>query len=416
VDEWVDEQKERFAREASCQCQGKFALVSDAIRRCHEQIVRAAERGTRNVLLRGPTGSGKTVCAHCFRHNHRDEFRRAEERFRAINCGAIAPNLMESELFGHVRGAFSGALTDRKGVIRSADRGIVFLDEVGELSPAAQVALLKVIEEKKVRPVGSDRDVDVDVVFIAASHLDFEKAIREGRFREDLYFRLAQVVVQMPPLADRLSDVAGIISLEEGGPRLLARLDDDAKAFLLGEGQGKGATYAWRGNAREVKEFVANMDDHIVREGPITLAQCRAVLTPSEGAPAAPQSPPPSQPPAAASAPFDWLEIYDRAVARSITDAKNKVDNYALWSKAVLIGQLVAKRRGASSPSAMPDPKNARDDKDTRTLFIKLAGELEVSAWTTVADHYDAFFALLEGKPHPRRDKAGDGNRDSRTT
>lgn len=403
VDGWIDEQKARFEREATCQCQGKLALVSDAIRRCHEQIVKAAEGGVRNVLLRGPTGAGKTVFTQCFRHNHRDEFRRREQAFVDLNCGAVAPGLLESELFGHVRGAFNGAVAARDGIIRAGHRGIVFLDEVGELSLAAQVSLLKVLEEKKVRPVGADRGVDADVVFISASNLDFEKAMREGRFREELYFRLAQVVVNIPPLADRPEDAEGVVSVQPGGPQLLARLEADAKEFLFGKGDGAHAP--WPGNARSVRDFAADLRESVDDTGPITLAQCRAALRLSDRA-SAPSTAPITAPP---DAPIDWPALHTRAMERALADVGNKVDNYALWSKAVFVAREIAQRLHVTSLAQMPapdrvaNPGRGADDKKLRDELMSIKDNLKVSELSVVTGHYRAFHALLTGAPHPRR-------------
>jgi len=194
------------------------------------------------VLLLGETGSGKEVVARAL-HRHG---RRAGAPFVPVNCAAIPAELLESLLFGHVRGAFTGAVADRNGSFREAQGGTLFLDEIGDMAPPMQAKLLRALQERVVTPVGG-RPVPVDMRVIAATHRDLQQAVREGRFREDLYYRLGVVPVAIPPLRDRLAD---IILLAEhylaratpGAPP--KRLAADAAARLL--------SYSWPGNVREL--------------------------------------------------------------------------------------------------------------------------------------------------------------------
>jgi two-component system response regulator HupR/HoxA len=202
------------------------------------------------VLVQGESGTGKELLARAIHFASP----RASGAFVIENCAAIPDTLLESELFGHKRGAFTGAFDDHIGVFQRAHGGTVFLDEVGDTSPAFQVRLLRVLQEGELRPVGSTRALPVDVRVIAASHRNLEDEVRAGRFREDLYYRLSAVTLTMPPLRERLADVVPIAE------RLLAevaqqfglasvRLADDALRCLMG--------HAWPGNTRELRNELA---------------------------------------------------------------------------------------------------------------------------------------------------------------
>ncbi len=236
------------------------------------------------VLLLGETGSGKEVVARAI-HRHG---RRAAAPFVPVNCAAIPAELLESLLFGRVRGAFTGAVADRAGSFREAQRGTLFLDEIGDMAPPMQAKLLRALQERVVTPVGG-RPVPVDVRVIAATHRDLPQAVRDGRFREDLYYRLGVVPVAIPPLRDRLAD---IIPLAEhylalatpGAPP--KRLDAAAAARLL--------SHAWPGNVRELVNAMTRAAT-LVRRPVITAADLTFLGASGSAAPE----------PAAASA--DWL-------------------------------------------------------------------------------------------------------------
>jgi DNA-binding NtrC family response regulator len=198
-----------------------------------------------SVLVFGETGTGKELVARTV-HRYSE---RGRGKFVAVNCSALAEGLLESELFGHVRGAFTGAQTARPGLFREADHGTLFLDEIGDISPALQSRLLRVLQEQEIVPVGSETPVRVDVRVIAATHRDLPALVREGRFREDLYYRLNVVTIMLPPLRERRQDIPLLIddflrrlgARHERGP---VAVDPEAQRALL--------AYDWPGNVREL--------------------------------------------------------------------------------------------------------------------------------------------------------------------
>ena len=200
---------------------GDLVGSSAAMREVQKSIGMLADSDA-TVLLLGETGTGKEVVARAI-HRHG---RRGRASFVPVNCAAIPSELLESLLFGHVRGAFTGAVTDRPGSFREAQGGTLFLDEIGDMDLAMQAKLLRVLQERVVTPVGG-RAVPIDVRVIAATHRDLLQAVQEGKFREDLYYRLGVVPVSLPPLRDRLAD---IIPLAD---HFLARYAQDGPVKLL---------------------------------------------------------------------------------------------------------------------------------------------------------------------------------------
>jgi DNA-binding NtrC family response regulator len=223
---------------------------SPAMLSVYKQVARAADT-TAPVLIVGESGTGKELAARAI-HAHSP---RAPRPFVAINCGAITETLLESELFGHVRGAFTGAITDTKGIFEQAHTGTVFLDEVGEMSSALQVKLLRVLEENEVRPVGGSRPVRVDIRVIAATNVDIDKAVADGRFRSDLYYRLSVIGIQMPALRDRREDIALLAQrfLQNACGRAHRNVDLSPPALAaLGR-------YDWPGNVRELENTIERL-------------------------------------------------------------------------------------------------------------------------------------------------------------
>ena len=201
------------------------------------------------VLLFGETGTGKELVARTL---HRFSGR-SDQRFVAVNCSALAEGLLESELFGHVRGAFTGAATARPGLFREADHGTLFLDEIGDISPALQARLLRALQEHEIVPVGSETAVRVDVRVLAATHRDLPDLVRQGRFREDLYYRLNVVTLTLPPLRARRQDIPLLIDhflreLTSRHGRGPVAVDPEAQRRLL--------AYGWPGNIRELQNVL----------------------------------------------------------------------------------------------------------------------------------------------------------------
>jgi two-component system response regulator PilR (NtrC family) len=168
------------------------------------ELVRRVASGRSSVLITGESGTGKEVVARALHQTGE----RAAQPFVTVNCGALPENLMESELFGHEKGAFTGANSRNEGLIRRAHGGTLFLDEIGELPTPLQVKLLRVLQERKVRPVGGHQEVEVDVRVVAATNRDVEQSVRDGSFRQDLFYRLNVIRIQLPPLRERVEDIA----------------------------------------------------------------------------------------------------------------------------------------------------------------------------------------------------------------
>ncbi len=230
--------------------QNRDALVgrSQAMQDIYKEIGRVASKPV-TVLVRGETGTGKELIARAI-YQHSD---RAEAPFIAINCAAIPETLLESELFGHERGAFTGADAKRIGRFEQADHGTIFLDEIGDLTPGTQAKLLRVLQEKTLQRLGGKETISVDVRVVAATHRDLETAIREKQFREDLYYRLNVVAITLPPLRHRREDVPDLVRyfLGKHGPDLGnsdPSIHPEAVEFLQSQ--------SWAGNVRELENVV----------------------------------------------------------------------------------------------------------------------------------------------------------------
>ncbi|MDQ3335936.1 MAG: sigma-54 dependent transcriptional regulator [Myxococcota bacterium] len=213
-----------------------------AMRKLRAAVARLGSQDV-SILIRGESGTGKELVARALH----DRGGRRSRRFVALNCGAIPESLIDSELFGHTKGSFTGATTDRPGVFVEADGGTLFLDEIGDMPVGVQARLLRVLQESEVRPVGGSGTRKIDVRVIAATHVDLSAAVEAGRFRQDLYYRLNVVVLGVPPLRERLDDLPLLAAhfLRKHGGSSPPSLSPDALEVM--------AAYAWPGNVRELE-------------------------------------------------------------------------------------------------------------------------------------------------------------------
>jgi DNA-binding NtrC family response regulator len=225
--------------------------TSAALRGALDMVAKVADTDS-TVLVTGESGTGKELIAKAIHFNSR----RADHPLVTVNCGAIPEELLESELFGHEKGAFTGALRDREGRFEAADGGTIFLDEIGDMSPTLQVKLLRVIQDRSFERVGSSRTRRVDARVIAATNQDLEKAIREGRFREDLYFRLNVIPIEVPPLRERREDIPQLVQhfldvLNQERQTKVDSISPSALAILC--------EYDWPGNVRQLENLIERL-------------------------------------------------------------------------------------------------------------------------------------------------------------
>ena len=242
--EEIQSLRRRLKSEASHQ---DLVGESKAIRGVYE-LIDIAAKSEYSVLITGETGTGKEIVARAIHHNSD----RKEGPLVAVNCGALPETMMESELFGHLKGSFTGAVKDRQGKIRSAHGGTLFLDEVGTLSPSAQVKLLRVLDEQTFEPLGSDTTITVDIRVLAATNEDLYRAVEEGKFREDLYYRLNVIRVNIPPLREHKEDIPLLTRhiLKKLGKEDL-KISSGAMNLLL--------QYNWPGNIRELENILKSI-------------------------------------------------------------------------------------------------------------------------------------------------------------
>jgi two-component system response regulator AtoC len=227
----------------------RFIGTSEAIRRIVDLIDRISRSDAGSVLITGESGTGKELVARAIH----TQSQRADMSFVPVNCSAIPDTLLESELFGYVRGAFTGAVSDREGKFKKADGGTVFLDEIGDMAQSMQVKLLRVLQDGEVAPVGGDESYRVDVRVIAATNRDIARMVEEGTFREDLYYRLNVVPIHIPPLRERREDIPVLVDyiIE----RLNVKLKKSIRA-LPGELLRRLRDYSFPGNVRELENML----------------------------------------------------------------------------------------------------------------------------------------------------------------
>lgn len=213
------------------------------------ELIRKISGTNSTILISGESGTGKELVAKAIHYNSL----RKDNAFVSINCGAMPENLLESELFGHVKGAFTGAIQNKKGLFEVADRGTLLLDEIGEMSQGMQVKLLRALQEKRIRPVGGTEEIPIDVRVIAATNQDLQKAVEEGKVREDLFYRVNVIPIKIPPLRERKEDIRLLgehfvrkYSHEMGKP--VNRMSLEAMKYL--------ENYDWPGNVRELENAI----------------------------------------------------------------------------------------------------------------------------------------------------------------
>ena len=252
--------------------QSSFAKIvgqSEAMQKVFDVVKKVADAKS-NILICGESGTGKELVARAIHYNSA----RSAMPFVAVNCSAVPETLLESELFGHVKGSFTGAISNKAGLFEVANGGTIFLDEIGDTTPTIQVKLLRVIQEREFRRVGGNQDIKVDVRVIAATNRDLEKAVAEGTFREDLYYRLDVIPIRLPPLRLRTGDIPLLVThflekFSQEGSKPVPTLSPEAMHVLL--------EHEWRGNVRELE----NLIERVVAfssGGPVTDADVRGWL------------------------------------------------------------------------------------------------------------------------------------------
>lgn len=231
----------------------KYSIVGESaeVQRMKAMISKVAPTDAR-VLITGENGTGKELVAHQL-HQLSE---RSKASFIEVNCAAIPSELIESELFGHVKGAFTSAVKDRSGKFEAADQGTLFLDEIADMSLAAQAKVLRALQEKKIQRVGNEKDITVDVRVIAATNKDLIEEIKEGRFREDLYHRLAVIIISVPPLEERKEDIPLLVYYFT---ELLAKEQGLEQKTFSDEALKKLSSYPWTGNIRELRNVVERL-------------------------------------------------------------------------------------------------------------------------------------------------------------
>jgi DNA-binding NtrC family response regulator len=249
--------------------------ASQGMQRVFDAVLQVAPSRA-SVLVVGESGTGKELVAQAI-HEHSP---RAGGPFVKLHCGALAETLLESELFGHEKGSFTGAVQRREGRFQQADHGTLFLDEIGEISPATQIKLLRFLQEHEFERVGGNQTIKVDVRIVAATHRNLMERVKEGLFREDLYYRLNVVTIEVPALRDRPSDIPLLAShflsrIAHENAKVIERFSDDALARLT--------HHAWPGNVRELENAIERAVV-VCRSNEIGVADLAPSIAPSDGA------------------------------------------------------------------------------------------------------------------------------------
>jgi sigma-54 dependent transcriptional regulator, flagellar regulatory protein len=246
---------------------------SQVVRDLKNLILRAADSDS-TVLITGESGTGKELIARSIH----DLSPRRDEPFSAVNCGALTESLLESELFGHVKGAFTGANTYKKGLFEAAGKGTIFLDEFGEMSSLMQVRLLRVLQQRRVRPVGSEesKEIEIHARVVVATNRNLKRDIAEGRFRQDLYYRVNVFPIRSPALRNHIEDlpvlIDGILKKLHANSRLAVSLQFDTAAVRL------LSDYSWPGNVRELENVIERLANNTMQTGVVSAADVKIDL------------------------------------------------------------------------------------------------------------------------------------------
>jgi DNA-binding NtrC family response regulator len=301
----------RRLRGAQLATYGNARLVGEsaAMREVVELVQKVCTSQATTVLLEGPSGTGKNVVAKAIHYGSP----RAERPFVDITCSALTETLLESELFGHERGAFTDAKTQKKGLLEVADGGTAFLDEIGEMGLAMQSKLLRFLEEKTFKRVGGTRDISVDVRIVAATNRDLDQAVRQGRFREDLYYRLQVIPIRLPSLAERREDIPLLIR------HFLDHFNRELRKNITGvapDALERLVAYAWPGNIRELRNFIERV---MILEDKDRIELADLPRAMREGAPPLAYAPGPA--PASAPGARTLEELEREAIVRALDQA-----------------------------------------------------------------------------------------------
>ena len=272
---------ERLRQQSGAYVHGWIVGESKEMRRIAQLVAKVAQ-GNATVLIQGESGTGKEIIARAIHH----QSQRTDKPFTVINCAAIPADLLESELFGFEAGAFTGAQRRKKGLLEVADRGTLFLDEIGEMKPETQAKILRVLETRTLRRVGGTSDIKVDVRFIAATNRDLRTAVREGAFREDLYYRLQVMVIDLPPLRERMEDLELFVSafideFNQAMGKNVTSVSQDALAQMK--------HYHWPGNIRELRNVIERglvlCDGREIQLGHLPAELCDGTAAPRSSSP-----------------------------------------------------------------------------------------------------------------------------------
>ncbi len=250
VKHWESQGKSKGSGQSGRIDVGSKVLIgkSPKIVEVYKTLARAA-MSTSTVLVIGESGTGKELVARAIH----DNCGRKNRKFIAVNCGALAENLLESELFGHIKGAFTGAVSDKRGLFEEANNGTLFLDEIGDISPSLQIKLLRVLQEGEFKPVGFNETRKSDVRVITATHRDLDAMVKAGKFREDLYYRLKVISIELPPLRERMEDLPELVGFflsrySDKNKKNVSHISDEAIELLK--------NYSWPGNIRELEHAI----------------------------------------------------------------------------------------------------------------------------------------------------------------